>query len=120
VRRRGKIRIGIRTDAPGALTDGGCEGLEMKLARMIAHEILGDERRLVIVPLEPGNRLTVLKTKSGWLNWAWRFWGTTSLIGNVNWWYLGTAGKLPEELCPDEAVGAQDYVGQDYYRVLPT
>lgn len=120
VRRRGKIRIGIRTDAPGALADGGCEGLEMKLARMIAHEILGDERRLVIVPLEPGNRLTVLNTKSGWLNWAWRFWGTISLIGNVNWWYLGMAGKLPEELCPDETIGAQDFVGLDYYWGLPT
>ncbi|MEO8615387.1 MAG: family 1 glycosylhydrolase, partial [Luteolibacter sp.] len=118
VRRRGKIRIGIRTDAPGGF--GGDEGLEMRLARMIAHEILGDERCLVIVPLEPSHRLTVLKTKSGWLNWAWRFWGTTSLIGNVNWWYLGTAGKLPVELCPEEAIGAQDFVGLDYYWGLPT
>ena len=118
VRRRGKIRIGIRTDAPGVFN--GDEGLEMRLARMIAHEILGDERCLVIVPLEPSHRLTVLKTKSGWLNWAWRFWGTTSLIGNVNWWYLGTAGKLPIELCPQEVIGAQDFVGLDYYWGLPT
>ncbi|MEO7099124.1 MAG: family 1 glycosylhydrolase, partial [Luteolibacter sp.] len=118
IRRRGKIRIGIRTDAPGVFI--GDEGLEMRLARMIAHEILGDERRLVIVPLEPSHRLTVFKTKSGWLNWAWRFWGTTSLIGNVNWWYLGTAGKLPVELCPEEAIGAQDFVGLDYYWGLPT
>ncbi len=118
VRRRGKIRIGIRTDAPGIFN--GDEGLEMRLARMIAHEILGDERQLVIVPLEPSHRLTVLKTKSGWLNWAWRFWGTTSLIGNVNWWYLGTAGKLPIEVCPQEAIGAQDFVGLDYYWGLPT
>jgi beta-glucosidase/6-phospho-beta-glucosidase/beta-galactosidase len=38
----------------------------------------------------------------------------------VNWWYLGTSGRLPEELCPDEAVGAQDFVGLDYYWGLPT
>ncbi len=118
VRRRGKIRIGIRTDAPGLFN--GDEGLEVRLARMIAHEILGDELQLVIVPIDPTHRLTVLKTKSGWLNWAWRFWGTTSLIGNVNWWYLGTAGKLPIEVCPQEAIGAQDFVGLDYYWGLPT
>ncbi len=120
VRRRGKIRIGIRTDAPGVLPDGGGEGLEMKLARRIAHEIFRDEACLEIVPLEPSHRLKVLETKSGWLNWAWRFWGTTSLIGNVNWWYLGTSGRLPVELCPEEAVGAQDFVGLDYYWGLPT
>jgi beta-glucosidase/6-phospho-beta-glucosidase/beta-galactosidase len=73
-----------------------------------------------MVLLEPGQRLKVLETKSGWLNWAWRFWGTTSLIANANWWYLGTSGRLPVELCPQEAVGAQDFVGLDYYWGLPT
>ena len=120
VRRRGKIRIGIRTDAPGVFPDGGGEGLEMKLARRIAYEIFRDEECLEIVPLEPSHRLKVLETKAGWLNWAWRFWGTTSLIGNVNWWYLGISGRLPVELCPAEAVGAQDFVGLDYYWGLPT
>ena len=50
---------------------------------------------LEIVPLEPSHRLKVLEAKSGWLNWAWRFWGTTTLIANANWWYLGTSGRLP-------------------------
>ena len=118
VRRRGKIRIGIRTDAPGVSGDG--EGLEMKLARRIAHEIFRDEACLEIVPLEPSHRLKVLEAKSGWMNWAWRFWGTTTLIANANWWYLGTSGRLPLELCPAEAVGAQDFVGLDYYWGLPT
>lgn len=113
IRRRGKIRIGLRTDAPG-------EGLEVKLARRIAREILGDEEALEIVLLEPAIRLKVLQAKSRWLNWAWRFWGTTSLIANANWWYLGMSGKLPQELCPAEAVGAQDFVGLDYYWGLPT
>lgn len=115
IRRRGTLRVGIRTDAPGAEA-----GLEARLARTIAAGILGDENCVEIVWLEPRHRLTVLETKSGWLNWAWRFWGTTTLIANANWWYLGTAGKLPEELCPPEAVGAQDFVGLDYYWGLPT
>ena len=120
VRRRGKIRIGIRTDAPGVANGCSNEGLEMRLARRIAHEIFRDEERLEIVPLEPSARLNVLETKSGWLNWAWRFWGTTTMIANANWWYLGTSGRLPLELCPDEAIGAQDFVGLDYYWGLPT
>ncbi|WP_035608629.1 family 1 glycosylhydrolase [Haloferula sp. BvORR071] len=120
IRRRGKIRIGIRTDAPGVSNACEAEGLELRLARLIAREVLGDESRLEIEKLEPCERFEVLESKSSWLNWAWRFWGTTSLIANVNWWYLGTSGRLPEELCPEEAVGAQDFVGLDYYWGLPT
>lgn len=117
IRRRGGIRIGLRVDSPGIATG---EGLEIKLARLIAREVLGSEEFLEIVPLQPAARLKVLQSKSRWLNWAWRFWGTTSLIANANWWYLGTSGRLPEELCPAEAVGAQDFVGLDYYWGLPT
>jgi beta-glucosidase/6-phospho-beta-glucosidase/beta-galactosidase/ABC-type amino acid transport substrate-binding protein len=120
IKRRGRIRIGVRTDAPGVSSACEEEGLEMKLARLIAREVLGDEEKLDVVPLEPCERLEVLESKSSWLNWAWRFWGTTSLIANANWWYLGTSGRLPEELCPEEAVGAQDFVGLDYYWGLPT
>lgn len=118
--RRGRIRIGIRRDAPGVSSSCEGEGLELKLARLIALEVLGDESKLDIEPLEPRERLEVLESKSSWLNWAWRFWGTTSLIANANWWYLGTSGRLPEELCPREAIGAQDFVGLDYYWGLPT
>ncbi|HSG33540.1 MAG TPA: family 1 glycosylhydrolase, partial [Sphingomonadaceae bacterium] len=106
VKRRGRIRIGIRTDAPGVSEKCTAEGLEVKLARLIAGQIFGDESRLEIVPIDPGDRFEELESKSSWLNWAWRFWGTTSLIANSNWWYLGTSGKLAEELCPPEAVGA--------------
>lgn len=120
IRRRGRIRIGIRTDAPGISRDGDCEGLELRLARRIAHAVFRNEEALEIVPLEPSHRLKVLESKAGWLNWAWRFWGTTSMIANANWWYLGISGKLPEEVCPEEAVGAQDFVGLDYYWGLPT
>ena len=120
IKRRGRIRIGVRTDAPGVSSSCAEEGLELKLARLIAREVLGREDKLDIVPLEPCERLDVLESKSSWLNWAWRFWGTTSLIANANWWYLGTSGRLPEEMCPAEAIGAQDFVGLDYYWGLPT
>lgn len=120
LRRRGRIRIGLRKDADGVSESCRGEGLELTLARRIAYEVMGDENMLEIVPLEPGKRIKVLESKSSWLNWAWRFWGTTSLIANANWWYLGTSGRLPLELCPEEAVGAQDFVGLDYYWGLPT
>ena len=79
-----------------------------------------NEAFVEINPPRPSARLKVLQTTSRWLNWVWRFWGTTSLIANANWWYLGISGRLPEELCPAEAVGAQDFVGLDYYWGLPT
>ncbi|WP_411827475.1 family 1 glycosylhydrolase [Luteolibacter sp. AS25] len=120
IERRGKIRIGIRTDAPGISPKCTAEGLEMRLAKLIAKEVFGDETKLRIVPIDPSNRFSKLESKTSWLNWAWRFWGTTSLIANVNWWYLGMAGKLAPELCPEEAIGAQDFIGLDYYWGLPT
>ena len=120
VKRRGRVRIGIRCDAPGVSAECAEAGLELRLARAIAREIFGDEGRLEIVPLEPAARLRPLRSKSTWLNWAWRFWGTTCVIANANWWYLGTSGRLQRELCPEEAVGSQDFVGLDYYWGLPT
>ncbi len=120
VKRRGKLRIGIRTDAPGVSENCTAEGLEMKLARLIATEVFGDPTKIEIIPIPPAERFETIESKSSWLNWAWRFWGTTSLIANANWWYLGMAGKLAEELCPQEAIGAQDFIGLDYYWGLPT
>ena len=120
VRHRKKIRIGIRTDAPGVSENCTSEGLEVRLGRRIAQEIFGDETKVEIVPIAPDERFEILETKTSWLNWAWRFWGTTSLIANANWWYLGMAGKLAKELCPEEAIGAQDFIGLDYYWGLRT
>lgn len=120
VKRRGRLRVGFRTDAAGLSCDCQQGGTEMELARRIAEALLGDREAVEFVPLEPAKRLEVLESKTTWLNWAWRFWGTTSLIANANWWYLGMLGRLPRELCPEEAVGAQDFVGLDYYWGLPT
>lgn len=113
LRKRGVLRVGMRDDAPA-------DGIEMRIARRIAKAILGDENRIKIIRTAPARRFRLLRSKSGWLNWAWRFWGTTTLIANANWWYLGTSGRLPGELCPGEAVGAQDFIGLDYYWGLPT
>jgi beta-glucosidase/6-phospho-beta-glucosidase/beta-galactosidase len=115
VKRRGRIRIGLRSDA-----FSGDESLEIQLAKKIALKVLGDESRLEIIRLAPSEKLRSLHSPRTWLNWAWRFWGTTSLIANVNWWYLGMRGRLSPELCPPEAIGAQDFVGLDYYWGLPT
>ncbi|MCU0796728.1 MAG: family 1 glycosylhydrolase [Akkermansiaceae bacterium] len=120
LRKRGRLRVGLRIDAPGLSGQCTGEGAEYRLARAVAREVMGDESMLEIVPLEPGKRLAFLESHGTWLNWAWRFWGTTSLIANASWWYLGMLGRLPEELCPAEAVGAQDFIGLDYYWGLPT
>ncbi len=120
MRKRGRIRVGIRGDAPGLSDQCADDGLEMELARRIAREIFGEDGHLEVVPLKPVARLKVLGSKSSWLNRAWRFWGTVSLIANANWWYLGMRGSLAKELCPEEAVGAMDFVGLDYYWGLPT
>jgi len=113
LRKRGFLRVGLRSDTPD-------DGIEVQLARRIAETLFGDEGRLEIIRVAPARRFRLLRSKSSWLNWAWRFWGTTTLIANANWWYLGTSGRLPEELCPHEAVGAQDFIGLDYYWGLPT
>ncbi len=113
LRKRGVLRVGLRDDTPE-------NGQEMILARRIAKVIFGDETRLEIIRTSPARRFKLLRSKSSWLNWAWRFWGSTTLIANANWWYLGTSGRLPEELCPSEAIGAQDFIGLDYYWGLPT
>lgn len=120
VLRRGRIRIGIRKDAPGISERCVSEGLELKLAKRIVRRIFGDESKLEIVPVDPADRFEPIESKSSWLNWAWRFWGTTTLIANSNWWYLGMSGKLAKEICPEEAIGKQDFIGLDYYWGLPT
>jgi beta-glucosidase/6-phospho-beta-glucosidase/beta-galactosidase/ABC-type amino acid transport substrate-binding protein len=118
--KRGYIRVGIRVDAPGISKQAADDGLEVLLAKQIAKQIFGDESKIKIIPVEPANRFQALDSKRSWLNWAWRFWGTTCMIANSNWWYLGMAGKLAKQLCPEEAIGAQDFVGLDYYWGLPT
>lgn len=62
-----------RRDAPGFSPQCSGDGLEIQLARRIARNIFGGDGHLEIVPIEPASRLTVLGSRSGWLNWVWRF-----------------------------------------------
>jgi beta-glucosidase/6-phospho-beta-glucosidase/beta-galactosidase len=44
-----------------------------------------------------------------------RLLGGTPSILNGNWWHVGIAGGLPEDLCPAGCAGKQDAVALDYY-----
>jgi beta-glucosidase/6-phospho-beta-glucosidase/beta-galactosidase len=44
-----------------------------------------------------------------------RLLGGLPSILNGNWWHVGIAGGLPEDLCPADCVGKQDAVALDYY-----
>jgi len=117
IKRRGIVTIGIQevdTDMPG---DTRREEVEREIAAEI---IFGDNRRVEFVTLSGESHTKALNTKLSVLNRAWHFFGAASLIANANWWYLGSRGKLPKELCPEEAYGAHDFIGFDYYWGLPT
>ena len=120
IRRRGVLKVGIRSDMPGICPSCPEPGVEIQLAKAIAKSIFGDEGKVEFVPLASDEQLKILETKTSKLNQLWRFAGATGLIANSNWWYLGIRGKLPQSLCPPEAHQAQDFVGMDYYWGLPT
>ncbi|MEM9080759.1 MAG: family 1 glycosylhydrolase [Verrucomicrobiota bacterium] len=120
IRRRGKIKIGIRADAPGICPGCPEPGIEVQLASTIAQDLFGDPEKLEFVTLDPSQKIKALETKASTINKLWRFTGSAGLIANANWFYLGSKGKLPENLCPPEAHLAHDFVGLDYYWGLPT
>lgn len=120
IKRRGVLTVGIREDAPGKCSACSSAGLEIKIAHGIAEQIFGDKDKVEFVELSAEARAKVLSTKVSGLNKLWHFFGAAGLIANANWWYLGSQGKLPKELCPEEAIGAHDFVGFDYYWGLPT
>jgi ABC-type amino acid transport substrate-binding protein len=62
---RGTLVVGVRTDFPplGYLdADGKNAGFEVDLARYMARQLLGDERKLRVTPAPPGSRITILHT----------------------------------------------------------
>jgi beta-glucosidase/6-phospho-beta-glucosidase/beta-galactosidase len=113
------IRIAVGTAAPGlACRDpatGAWSGLEVDLARYVAAYLLGDETRLQLVPTTTSRRLPLLQTVASMLQRILEPLHILSTCICTNWWHLGMAGRLPEFLCPQEAVGRQDFVGLDYY-----
>ncbi|MDP0491932.1 MAG: family 1 glycosylhydrolase [Verrucomicrobiota bacterium JB023] len=120
IRRRGRLKVGIREDAPGMCESCPTPGLEVALAKAVAQAIFEDPDKVEFIKLAPTHSIKALETKAGVINKVWRYTGTIGLIANSNWWYLGSKGKLPENLCPAECHGAHDFVGLDYYWGLPT
>lgn len=120
IRRRGVLTVGVRENAPGKCEVCSSAGLEISIAHSIAKEVFGDPNKVEFVELSASTRPKALSTKVSFINKIWHFVGAAGLIANANWWYLGSKGKLPKELCPEEAVGAHDFVGFDYYWGLPT
>ncbi len=120
IKRRGVITVGIRENAPGKCSSCASAGIELSIAHGIAKQIFGDPNKVEFVELSAEARLKALSTKVSILNKVWYFFGAAGLIANANWWYLGSQGKLPTELCPKEAIGAHDFIGFDYYWGLPT
>ncbi len=60
---RGTLIVGVRDDFPplGYLdADGKPTGFEVDLARYLARQLLGDERKLRVTPAPPGSRITIL------------------------------------------------------------
>jgi beta-glucosidase/6-phospho-beta-glucosidase/beta-galactosidase/ABC-type amino acid transport substrate-binding protein len=124
IRKRGKLRVGIRPGVQGlCMRDGkgGYEGLEPDLARRIAREIFGDDKnRVQFVELQGRRRISATRSPLRIFDSLRKSIGMfTTLIG-TNWWNLGMAGELPGFLCPRECVGSLDYVGLDYYWGVPS
>ena len=64
---RGALIVGVREDFPplGYLdADGKNTGFEVDLARYMARQLLGDEGKLQLAPVLPGNRITSLLSGS--------------------------------------------------------
>lgn len=60
---RGTLVVGVREDFPplGYLdANGESTGFEVDLARFLARQLLGDERKLRLVPVRAGDRLTAI------------------------------------------------------------
>ena len=122
IRRRGVLRAGVRV-AQGlcARGEGGAyTGVEPELALRIASLIFGKEAAVEFIPLEGEERLTATRS---WLRWFDGFRRTISMFATIlgtDWWNLGMAGRLAPFLCPEECVGALDFVGLDYYWGIPS
>jgi beta-glucosidase/6-phospho-beta-glucosidase/beta-galactosidase/ABC-type amino acid transport substrate-binding protein len=119
IRRKGVLRVGIHAGMPALcerLPDGSYSGIEPDLARFIGAWIFRDAAGRVDF-VELGNEGRVQAAGSPF-QWVDRFLKSLSVFTttlNTNWWNLGLAGRLSPVLCPEECVGALDFVGLDYY-----
>lgn len=122
IRKRGVLRAGIHPGVRGlCMPDGkgGYTGLEPDLARAIAREVLGSAAKVEFVPLDRAKRLTATRSPLRIFDNLRKSFAMFGTLVGTNWWNLGLAGKLPQFLCPQEAVGSLDFVGLDYYWGIP-
>ncbi|HEY7200553.1 MAG TPA: family 1 glycosylhydrolase [Candidatus Dormibacteraeota bacterium] len=110
VERRGRLVVGVGADLPEEW-----RGREVELAREVAGRVLGDPARVELRPLGTRDRLPAVRPWTRVFDPLLRWVDMLFCALNSNWWHLGIAGRLPEWLCPEEAVGQQDVVGMDYY-----
>ncbi len=111
IRRRGVLRVGVQPNPSQP---------ELDLARSVAQRILGDGSRIEFVTLRDEDRVDATRS---WLRAFDAFRKTLSMFATMlgtNWWNLGMSGRLAPFLCPQECVGALDYVGLDYYWGVPS
>ena len=120
IKRRGSLTIGVTRDTEFHPNTRIPVGPEHIVAQEISRQIFGDPDRIEYVKVPAGAAVKALSTKRSKLNKLWYSFGAVGLIANANWWYLGSRGKLPKQLCPPEAYGAHDFIGLDYYWGLPT
>jgi ABC-type amino acid transport substrate-binding protein len=117
--RKGVLRVGVHAGMPGLcdrLPDGGYAGVEADLARFIGAWIFRDSPgRVEFVELGNERRVRAAGSPLQWVDQFFKSMSVFTTILNTNWWNLGLAGRLSPMLCPEECVGALDFVGLDYY-----
>jgi hypothetical protein len=114
IRRRGVLRIGIRSDQPESVNNDVARK-ERDIALGVARAILGDKDKIRLERLSVAERVEALSPLSQFLNKLLDSIAVITTALNGNWWHLGMCGRLPEFLCPKNCVGQQDFVGLDYY-----
>ena len=119
IRRKGVLRVGVHAGMPGLCeqtADGDFDGLEADLARFIGRWIFGDgPGRVEFVPMHNDVRVRSAASPVHAADNFFKLMSVFTTILNTNWWNLGLAGRLAPFLCPEESVGALDFVGVDYY-----
>ncbi len=121
---RGYIVVAVREDLPGFgyrnPETGKLEGLDVMLAHALAERILGDAKKVRLMPMTNQKSMAAVEQEPNPLDWILRQYTILSTIMLTNWWYMGMAGELDEYLCPPGCKDKMDFVGLDYYWGIPS
>ena len=115
VQDRGKVIVGVlRADMPRFGTAERA-GVEFDLGHALAGVIFGDVSRVEFRRASPPKRPSLIARIRRWIDELLRAYTIFSTFIASSWWYQGMLGKLPESLCPFDAVQQLDFVSLDYY-----